>query len=73
MASLTLRQIFNDCQDQSSTENKLAKCFWQNAQEQGAWDDVDVILAHTVHLEKVRVYQLESAYDACSCQAYVHP
>jgi hypothetical protein len=54
MASLNIRQIFNDCQDQSSTDKKLVKCFWQKAHEEGAWEDVDDVLAHTVHLEKVR-------------------
>jgi hypothetical protein len=52
-ATMSMRQLFNSCQDQSVAEKKLAKCFWQNAASGEAWDDVEEILAHTLHLEKV--------------------
>lgn len=57
---LTMHQIFNRCQDQSVTEKKLAKSFWQNAARQGAWQDVEEVLAHTLNLEKVRGMMLDA-------------
>jgi hypothetical protein len=53
-AAMSMRQLFNSCQDQSLAEKKLAKCFWQSAATGGAWDELEEILAHILHLEKVR-------------------